>query len=54
MRRRLLRTIRNLQNGIEPPEAHNGAAYRVRSAAVVLERHLAWDEAAKDLLRAHA
>ncbi len=54
MRRRLLRTIRNLQQGIEPPEAHNGAAYRVRSAAVVLERHLVWDEATRDVLQARA
>ncbi|MBI2761293.1 MAG: Rieske 2Fe-2S domain-containing protein [Chloroflexi bacterium] len=52
MRRRLLRTIKNLQQGIEPPEAHNGAAYRVRSAAIVLNQDVEVEEGAREVMQA--
>jgi phenylpropionate dioxygenase-like ring-hydroxylating dioxygenase large terminal subunit len=50
MRRRLLRAARQLQEGIVPAEAHNGSAYRVRSAAIVLQRDADWVEGARDVL----
>ncbi|MGH2589041.1 MAG: Rieske 2Fe-2S domain-containing protein, partial [Dehalococcoidia bacterium] len=52
MRRRLLRAARNLQQGIEPPEAQNGAAYRVRSAAIVLGQDVEVEEGAKEVMQA--
>lgn len=54
MRRRLLRAARNLQQGIEPPEAHNGAAYRVRSAAIVLGRDVDVEEGVREVMQARA
>jgi phthalate 4,5-dioxygenase len=47
LRRHLLKEAMDLQKGIEPPEAHNGAAYSVRSAALVLGRETVWDEGAR-------
>jgi hypothetical protein len=52
MRRRLLRAARNLQEGIEPAEAHNGAAYRVRSAAIVLNQDVEVEEGAREVMTA--
>ena len=37
LRRHLLQEALDLQKGIEPPEASNGAAYRIRSVAAVLK-----------------
>jgi len=52
MRRRLLRAAKNLQQGIEPPEAHNGAAYRVRSAAIVLGQDVEVEDGAREVMQA--
>jgi nitrite reductase/ring-hydroxylating ferredoxin subunit len=53
-RRFLIRQARNLEKGIEPPQAGNAAAYRVRSAAVTAERAQPWEEAVKDVMVAQA
>jgi phthalate 4,5-dioxygenase oxygenase subunit len=50
MRRILLREAQRLQEGIEPVEAHNGAAYRVRSVALVLKREIDWELGTKELV----
>jgi phthalate 4,5-dioxygenase len=47
-RRLLLRQVRNLQQGIEPQQAKNGAAYRIRSAAIVADANTPWPEAVKE------
>jgi hypothetical protein len=52
MRRRLLRAAKYLQQGIEPPEAHNGAAYRVRSAAIVLNQDVEVEQGAREVMKA--
>ena len=52
VRRRLLRQVRNLQKSVEPAEPHTGAAYRVRSAALVLDRDVEWDAGARDAMAA--
>ena len=44
MRRKLLRTLRGLQEGVEPPEAHNAESYRVRSAAFIAPQSAVWYE----------
>ncbi|HTD80086.1 MAG TPA: Rieske 2Fe-2S domain-containing protein [Chloroflexota bacterium] len=55
LRRRLLDAVRALaERGEVPYEAHNDDAYRVRSAALVLPRDLAWDKGAADALVATA
>jgi phthalate 4,5-dioxygenase oxygenase subunit len=54
MRRLLLRQAERLQHGIEPPEPHNGAAYRVRSVAITLPRGVDWEAGAEEHLRATA
>jgi phthalate 4,5-dioxygenase oxygenase subunit len=41
-RRKLLRQVRDLQNGTEPLEPHNGAAYRVRSGAFLAPADAVW------------
>jgi len=46
MRRRLIRTVRDLERGVEPMETARGAAYRVRSAAFVAARGEVWHDAA--------
>jgi phthalate 4,5-dioxygenase len=51
MRRRLLDAVRNLsENGEAPYESRNADNYRVRSAALVLPRGVAWNEGAADAL----
>ena len=51
LRRRLLDAVRALaERGEVPYEAHNDDAYRVRSAALVLPREVAWDKGAADAL----
>jgi phthalate 4,5-dioxygenase oxygenase subunit len=47
-RRLLLRQLRALQNGIEPEQARNGAAYRVRSAAITADAKVPWPEAVRE------
>ena len=47
-RRLLLKQVRELQQGIEPKQATNGAAYRVRSAAIIADARTPWPEAVKD------
>ena len=54
LRRLLIQKAQDLQKGIEPPEAHNGAAYRVRSVAVVLKRDVEFDSGARDLMVSRA
>jgi hypothetical protein len=47
-RRLLLRQLRELEQGIEPRQASNGAAYRVRSAAIIADANTPWPEAVKE------
>jgi phenylpropionate dioxygenase-like ring-hydroxylating dioxygenase large terminal subunit len=49
-RRLLLNTVRDLDAGKEPYAAAHGDAYRVRSASVVLESTIAFDEGARENL----
>jgi len=46
MRRKLLRQIENLEQGIEPAEVSDGAVYRVRSAAFIAPHDVVWYQAA--------
>jgi phenylpropionate dioxygenase-like ring-hydroxylating dioxygenase large terminal subunit len=51
MRRRLLEAVRALaERGETPYEVHNADSYRVRSAALVLPRDVAWNEGAAGAL----
>jgi nitrite reductase/ring-hydroxylating ferredoxin subunit len=52
MRRILIRAAQQLQRGMEPREAANGAAYRVRSLSHVLRRDVDWREGAGSYLLA--
>jgi nitrite reductase/ring-hydroxylating ferredoxin subunit len=54
MRRILIREAEQLQRGIEPREASNGAAYRIRSVSHVLNREVDWQEGARRYLVATA
>jgi phthalate 4,5-dioxygenase len=55
MRRRLLDAVHALaERGETPYEARNAADYRVRSAALVLPRDVAWNEGAAEALVARA
>ncbi|MEA2640991.1 MAG: phthalate 4,5-dioxygenase [Chloroflexota bacterium] len=47
LRQRLLRTLHDMEQGREPPEPTNGAAYLVRSAALLLPRSAPFAEAAQ-------
>jgi hypothetical protein len=50
-RRRLLEAVRALaERGSIPYESQNPDAYRVRSAAVVLPREVAWDRGAAEAM----
>jgi phthalate 4,5-dioxygenase len=49
LRKRLLTTVKNLMNGIEPPEAANAKAYRVRPGDFTLPRDVPVAEGAKHL-----
>ena len=44
MRRLLIDSARNLENGIEPPGGRNGALYRVRSHSVMIDEDDDFDE----------
>jgi hypothetical protein len=50
VRRRLLNAIQDLQRGVEPPEPHRPEAFRVRSAALLLDREVAVDEGARHMM----
>jgi hypothetical protein len=53
MRRRLVEAVRALaERGEVPYEAHHADSYRVRSAALVLPREVAWNEGAAEALTA--
>jgi phthalate 4,5-dioxygenase len=49
-RRLLLQEIRALQQGNEPPAAHNGDAYWVRSYSLVLNRQVEFDIGAREFM----
>jgi nitrite reductase/ring-hydroxylating ferredoxin subunit len=42
-RQRLIKQARDLQGGIEPPQPHNPAAYRIRSMGVSAPRDVPWE-----------
>jgi len=48
-RRRIMRQAQALARGAEPPQVHSPEVYRIRSMAVVADRHVAW----QDLMREH-
>jgi len=50
MRRRLLRLARELEDGDVPHAATHGESYRVRSAALLLDRGIPFDEGAREKL----
>ncbi|MEX2490218.1 MAG: Rieske 2Fe-2S domain-containing protein [Nitrospirales bacterium] len=50
VRKRLIKSCRELQEGIEPPEAHDGEAYRVRSLDIVLPKDTLLEEGGKPYL----
>jgi phenylpropionate dioxygenase-like ring-hydroxylating dioxygenase large terminal subunit len=50
MRRRLLNAVRDLLQGVEPPEPHRPEAFRIRSAALLLDREVAFDEGARHVM----
>jgi phthalate 4,5-dioxygenase oxygenase subunit len=50
LRKRLLTSVRNLMNGIEPPEAGNAKNYRVRPGDFMLPRDVPVADGAKDIL----
>jgi phenylpropionate dioxygenase-like ring-hydroxylating dioxygenase large terminal subunit len=52
VRERLLREVRALQQGYDPPEAGDAAAYGVRSAAFLLDRAIPYEQGAKEILLA--
>ncbi len=50
VRRRLLRSVRQLMEGQEPPEARNGAAFNVRSLDLVLPKSVPFETGAAPYL----
>ena len=50
VRRRLIRSVRQLMEGQEPPEARNSGAFRVRSLDIVLPKAVAIEEAGPEYL----
>jgi phenylpropionate dioxygenase-like ring-hydroxylating dioxygenase large terminal subunit len=50
LRKRLLTSVKNLQAGIEPPEAANAKAYKVRPGDFMLPRDVQVVDGAKDIL----
>jgi hypothetical protein len=47
MRKRMLDTAKALMNGVEPPEARNPQAYRVRPIDTILPRDVGFEEATR-------
>ena len=54
VRRRLLRSVRQLQEGQEPPEARDGGAFRVRSLDIVMPKAATVEDDAREHLAARA
>jgi phenylpropionate dioxygenase-like ring-hydroxylating dioxygenase large terminal subunit len=54
MRRKLLRLVRALSDGEAPHAATHGDSYRVRSAALLLDRGVPFDEGARQKLKSPA
>ena len=52
LRRRLLRQVAALQEGVAPAEPNSPAAYAVRSAAIVMDRQIDWQAGARAALTA--
>ncbi len=50
VRRRLLRSARQVMEGQEPPEARNGAAFSVRSLDLVLPKSVPFETGARDYM----
>ena len=50
LRKRLLTSVKNLAQGIEPPEAANARAYKVRPGDFMLPRDVEVVDGAKDIL----
>ncbi len=50
VRRRLMRSVRQLMEGQEPPEARNGGAFRVRSLDIVLPKAVAIEEGGQEYM----
>jgi phthalate 4,5-dioxygenase oxygenase subunit len=50
LRKRLLTTVKNLMNGIEPPEANNPKAFKVRPGDFMLPRDVPVVDGGKDIL----
>ncbi len=50
VRRRLLRSVRQVMEGQEPPEAKNGAAFSVRSLDLVLPKTVPFEDGARDYM----
>lgn len=47
MRRKLISELEALDKGEEPAEVHDGAVYRVRSAAFITRHDTVWYEASE-------
>lgn len=50
VRKRLIRSVRELLEGQEPPEASHGSAFRVRSLDLILPKDCSFEEEARDLM----
>ena len=50
VRRRLMRSVRQLMEGQEPPEARNGGAFRVRSLDIVLPKAVAIEDGGQEYM----
>ena len=50
VRRRLIRSVRQLMEGQDPPEAKNGGAFRVRSLDLVLPKSVPFEAGAQDYM----
>ena len=52
VRRRLLRALRELREGQEPPEAHDGARYSVRSLDMELPKDVSIEDGGREYMTA--
>jgi phthalate 4,5-dioxygenase len=52
LRRRLLKAVRDLQAGREPPEPYCGGAYRVHPTASLMQRDASFEEVARSAIPA--
>jgi hypothetical protein len=51
-RRLMLAACRNLMEGKEPPQPHNPDAYRARSAAIVIDKTVPWEDGSMEAVQA--